>query len=196
MKISFLASHGGSAAKHLIKAIHEKRLAADIGIVITNNLDSEIYTWCKENKIEIHYLSGKTHPNAEKKDKAICSALLDAKTDLVILSGYMKKIGPTMLSAYSNKILNIHPSLLPRHGGKGLYGNRVHEAVLTSGDRESGATVQLINEKYDEGPIVSQQKIELSTGETVESLKAKVEAIEGDLYLHSIKKVMSTLHCL
>lgn len=191
MKISFLASHGGTAAKHIIEAMRFSHLKAQVGIVITNNKKSNIFNWCLENEIDVTYISGKTHSSEEEKDKAICAALNQAKTDLIILSGYMKKIGQTTLNQYSNRILNIHPSLLPKHGGKGYYGDRVHESVLKSGDIESGATVQFINEKYDEGLIISQQIVSVSKDETVESLKKKVQSIEGELYLNSIKKIMN-----
>jgi phosphoribosylglycinamide formyltransferase-1 len=193
MKISFLASHGGSAAKHIITAIREKCLDAQIGIVITNNKNSDIYHWCVDNAVEVVYLSGNTHPIEEEKDRVIHQKLLAAGTDLIVLSGYMKKIGSVTLAEYANKILNIHPSLLPRHGGKGLYGDRVHESVLKAGDEQSGATVHFINEEYDEGPIVAQKKINVVDGETVVSLKTKVQAIECELYLNSIKQIMQQL---
>lgn len=126
----------------------------------------------------------------------IHNVLVEAGTDIIVLSGYMKKIGPVTLGEYCNKILNIHPSLLPRHGGKGMYGDRVHEAVLNSRDKESGATVQFINEEYDEGPIISQKRIDIVTGETVESLKSKIQAIEGELFLDSIEKIMHNIMLL
>jgi len=190
MKISFLASHGGTAAKHIIAAIRSNQLAAEIGVVITNNSDSVIYSWCNDNAVETVCINGNTHLDEAERDKAIYDKLLNAKTDLIILSGYMKKIGNTTLSAYSNRILNIHPSLLPRHGGKGLYGDKVHQSVIDSGDMQSGATVQFINEVYDEGPIFSQHIVDLVKGETVETLKAKVQAIESELYLTSIKRIL------
>ncbi len=190
MKISFLASHGGSAAKYIITAIREKNLDAQIGIVITNNKNSDIYHWCIDNAVEVVYLSGNTHPIEEEKDRVIHQKLLAAGTDLIVLSGYMKKIGPVTLAEFSNKILNIHPSLLPRHGGKGLYGDRVHDSVLKAGDKQSGATVHFINEEYDEGPIVAQKTINVVDGETIASLKTKVQAIECELYLNSIKLIM------
>lgn len=190
MKISFLASHGGSATKHIIEAIRSNNLKAQIGIVITNNPDSSIFHWCLENEIEVTYISGKTHPSEEDKDKAICRTLNQAETELIILSGYMKKIGPQTLNNYSNKILNIHPSLLPKHGGRGLYGDKVHQSVINSGDKQSGATVHFINKEYDEGPIISQQIVKLSKNETIESLKKKVQSIEGELYLNSVNKII------
>ena len=190
MKISFLASHGGSAAKHIIKAMREQQLNAQAGIVITNNRKSDIYHWCCENSVEVVCISGITHPIEDQKDEAICQQLQAAGTDLIVLSGYMKKIGPVTLDEFSNKILNIHPSLLPRHGGKGLYGDRVHESVLNSGDSQSGATVHFINAEYDEGPIVAQKVVDVVEEETLVSLKTKVQAIECELYLNSIKKIL------
>ena len=190
MKISFLASHGGSAAKHIISAIRENKIAAEVGLVITNNRNSDIYQWCIDNEIEVIHISGSTHPEKTENDSAICQQLRSVKTDLIILSGYMKKIGPITLDCYANKILNIHPSLLPKHGGKGLYGDKVHESVLKSGDKQSGATVQFINAEYDEGPIIAQQKVNVIEGEIIASLKKKVQAIEGELFLNSIKQIL------
>ncbi len=190
MKISFLASHGGSAAKHIIKAIRNKQLEAEIGVVITNNPNSVIYDWCQKNAVDIVCINGNTHTAEPEKDRAIHKALIKANTDLIILSGYMKKIGSTTLAEYTNRVLNIHPSLLPKHGGKGLFGDKVHQSVIASGDKQSGATVQFINEEYDEGPVFSQQIVGVVDGETVESLKSKVQAIEGELYLNSIKRII------
>jgi len=190
MKISFLASHGGTAVRHIIAAIANNQLQAEIGVVITNNSDSAIYNWCNKNAVDAVCINGNTHSDELARDKAIYDSLVKAETDLIILSGYMKKIGRTTLAGYSNRILNIHPSLLPKHGGKGLYGDRVHQSVIDSGDKQSGATVQFINEEYDEGPIFSQQIVEVEKGETVETLKSKVQAIEGELYLTSIRRIL------
>jgi len=103
----------------------------------------------------------------------------------------MKKIGPLALKEYSNRMLNIHPSLLPRYGGKGFYGDKVHAAVIESGDAQSGATVQFINEEYDEGPMICQKVVDVELGETVASLKRKVQAIEGELYIDAIQNIVS-----
>ena len=190
MKVSFLASHGGTAVRQIISAIENGLLPLEVGIVITNNKDSAIYNWCIKNGISVSHISGVTHPDDTKKDEAILSELLSFDTEIIVLSGYMKKIGLSTLSKYSNKILNIHPALLPRHGGKGLFGDRVHESVLKSGDIESGATVQFINEEYDEGPIIAQQKVSISANETLSSLKNKIQAIEGELYINALNKIV------
>ena len=187
MKISFLASHGGSSAKHIIAAIKAQALTGfEVGILITNNKTTGIYPWCFENNIEVLHISAKTNPDDE--DQAIKQALLKAGTDIVVLSGYMKKIGEQTLNEFSNKILNIHPALLPKHGGHKMYGDFVHAAVLAQGDTQSGASVQIINEVYDAGPVLLQQTVPVLADDTVNSLGARVRAVEGELYLNALKK--------
>ncbi len=187
MKISFLASHGGSSARAIINAVRTQRLVGfEIGILITNNKTTAIYPWCLENSIDVVHISGKTHPDNE--DQAIKQVLQEAGTDIVILSGYMKKIGQQTLTAFKNKILNIHPSLLPKYGGHKMYGDFVHAAVLAAGETESGASVQIINEVYDQGPVLLQQKVPVLQGDTVESLGARVRSEEAELYIHALKK--------
>ncbi|MEF3076512.1 phosphoribosylglycinamide formyltransferase [Methylobacter sp. Wu1] len=190
MKISFIASHGGSSARHIIAAIEQKALTAELGVVITNNSDSAILRWCQEQHIPVHLINAKTHPDPESEDLAIMNTLAEAQTDLVVLSGYMKKIGPHTLARFNGHILNIHPALLPKHGGHGLYGDRVHEAVLKSGDTVSGASVHLINERYDEGPVLKQSHVPVLPDDTVDSLRARVQATEGDLYLETLKDIV------
>lgn len=187
MKISFLASHGGSSARHIISAIQAHTLTGfEIGILISNNKTTAIYPWCLENDIDVLHISGKTHP--ENEDQAIKSALIAAGTDIVVLSGYMKKIGSETLAEFSNKILNIHPSLLPKHGGHKMYGDFVHTAVLAQGDSESGASVQVINDVYDAGPVLLQQKVPVLMDDTVASLGARVRSVEGELYINALSK--------
>ena len=188
--VSFLASHGGSAARAVIDATKSGALKVGIGVVITNNRDSFIFRWCADNGIPVYHISGKTHPDEVQKDEVIRDHLLKVHTDFIVLSGYMKKIGTITLTTFKNRILNIHPSLLPKHGGKGLYGDKVHESVLASGDKVSGATVQLINEEYDEGPILAQQKVPVLENDSVQSLKQRVQEIEGSLYIKAIEKMV------
>jgi len=187
MKISFLASHGGSSARKIITAIKEQELKGfEIGLLITNNKTTAIYPWCLENGIEVLHISGKTHPDNE--DQAIKDALASVATDIVVLSGYMKKIGTQTLQAFNNKILNIHPSLLPKHGGHKMYGDFVHAAVLEAGEEVSGASVQVIDASYDTGPVLLQQEVSVLAGDTVDSLGARVRAVEGELYINALKK--------
>ncbi|WP_404360700.1 phosphoribosylglycinamide formyltransferase [Methylotuvimicrobium sp. KM1] len=191
MKISFLASHGGSSARKIIETIEHGELPGfEIGILITNNKDSAIYAWCLAHGIEVFHISSKTHSDYE--DQAIKKALQSAGTELIVLSGYMKKIGPQTLSAYSGKILNIHPSLLPKFGGRGMYGDFVHAAVLEAGETTSGATVHFVTDAYDEGPLLLQKEVPVLSGDTVESLGQRVRSIEGDLYISALKRLLAT----
>jgi len=187
MKISFLASHGGSSARAIIAAIQSERLKGfEIGLLITNNKTTAIYQWCLDNEIEVLHISGKTHPGQE--DATICSALKSVGSDVVVLSGYMKKIGLQTLQEFSNKILNIHPSLLPKHGGHKMYGDLVHAAVLKAGDKRSGASVQIINEVYDAGPVLLQQEVSVMPDDTVATLGERVRAEEAELYIKALLK--------
>lgn len=190
MKISFLASHGGSSARAIIEAIRSGKLDAEIGILITNNRDSSILQWCLDNDVEVHHISAKTHRGEENEDEAIQTVLRDADTDLVVCSGYMKKIGPATLRVYPYKILNIHPALLPKFGGKGMYGDHVHKAVLSAGESESGATVHYVTDGIDEGPIIKQQVIPVAANDTVETLRSKIQRCEPELYLSALKDIL------
>jgi len=191
MMISFLASHGGSSARAIIDAINNGELEAQAGVIVTNNAGSTIAAWCRETDFPVVHISGKTHPDPEQADAALLAALQRAHTDLVVCSGYMKKIGPRTLAAYPGKILNIHPALLPKHGGKGIYGDKVHEAVLKAGDTETGATVHLVTDEYDQGPILKQSHVPVYPGDTVESLRQRVQATEPGLYIESLKSFLS-----
>ena len=188
--LSFLASHGGSAAKEIIRAIQNETLIADIGLVITNNKNSAIFQWCQNSGIKTTCINTSTHPDSEQEDKAINQALTAVETDFVILSGYMKRIRQQTLKCFSNKILNVHPALLPKHGGQGMYGDRVHQAVLNAKETTSGASIHFINEIYDDGPIIAQKEVPVHPDDTVETLRKRVQAIEAMLYIESITQVI------
>ncbi len=190
MKISFLASHGGSSAKFLIAAMRAGKLAAEPGVLITNNRDSAIFHWCLDNGIDVRHISAKTHRGEENADEAIALILKEAGSDVVVCSGYMKTIGPNTLRAFTDRMLNIHPALLPKYGGKGMYGDHVHAAVLKAGDKESGATVHVVSAGLDEGPVVLQRKVPVQAGDTLETLRARVQAVEPQLYLDALKKFL------
>lgn len=190
MIISFLASHGGSSARFLIAAMREGQLAASPGILITNNRDSAIFHWCLDNDVNVRHVSAKSHRGEENADEAIASLLQDAGTDLVVCSGYMKHIGPRTLAAFPGRILNIHPALLPAYGGKGMYGDHVHAAVLAAGERQSGATVHVVTEGIDEGPIVLQEAVAVLPDDDLASLRARVQAVEPGLYLRALQQII------
>lgn len=189
--ISFLASHGGSSAKFLIAAMRNGELDAQPGILITNNRDSPIFHWCLDNGSNVRHISSKTHRGEEGADEAITTVMRDANTRWVVCSGYMKVIGPHMLRAFAGQILNIHPALLPKFGGKGMYGDHVHQAVLQAKEHETGATVHLVSHGIDEGPIVLQSKVPVLADDTVETLRQRVQATEPGLYLQALRKLLA-----
>ena len=120
----------------------------------------------------------------------LLSALSDAEIDTICLTGYMFLLPVEIVRKYEGRILNIHPALLPKHGGKGMYGRRVHEAVLASGDAESGCTVHIVTEKYDEGPVVLQKTCPVLPGDTVETLAERVLGLEHTAYVEALKEVI------
>lgn len=114
--------------------------------------------------------------------------LAEENIDLVVLAGYMKKLGPRVLDAYRDRIINVHPSLLPRHGGPGFYGSRVHKAVIEAGDSETGATVHLVNSEYDMGKTLMQEKITVEVDDTPDSLAERLHPIEHQLLIEVIQQ--------
>ena len=187
MILGFLASHGGSAARFLTAACRDGRLNAVPVALASNNSGSPALAWAREAGLRTAHLSRAKSPDPDALDAAILAFLQDAGVDTLVLSGYMKALGPRVLSAYAGRVLNIHPSLLPRHGGRGMYGDRVHEAVLASGDTESGATVHLVTAGIDEGPVLAQVRVPVLPGDTVATLKARVQALEGELLLSALR---------
>ena len=187
LRLGFLASHGGSAARALVQASRTGELDAEPLALASNNSRSPALAWAREAGLRTAHLSSATCPDPEALDAALRDFLLGAGADTLILSGYMRELGPLTLGAFAGRTLNIHPSLLPRHGGRGLYGDRVHESVLASGDRESGATVHLVTAGIDEGPVLAQARVPVLPGDTLATLKARVQAEEAALMLRAVR---------
>ncbi|HVJ17801.1 MAG TPA: phosphoribosylglycinamide formyltransferase [Polyangiaceae bacterium] len=174
LTLGLLASHRGSNVRAVVEACRGGRLDARPGIVINNNADSGALQFAQTERIPARRIGGPAYADDERRDTAVLEALQSHGVDVVLLLGYMKRLGPRTVAAYRGRILNTHPALLPRHGGKGMYGARVHEAVLASGDSETGVTVHLVDEEYDHGAIVAQCRVTVVPGDTVESLSARV----------------------
>ncbi len=193
MRIVALASHGGSIVQTVVQACHRNALDAAVVLVISNNSDSKAIERATATGIKTKHLSSTTHRTAEALDTALCDALVKADADCVLLGGYMKKLGPKVLSQFSGRIVNTHPSLLPKYGGQGFYGRKVHEAVIAAGDDASGATVHLVEEDYDTGPILAQVKISVSSNDTVVSVERRVRAAERRLIVAALKHLSEKL---
>ena len=191
LNIGFMASYNGSGMVSVLEAIGNDNLQINPTVLICNNKDANALKNAEKYGLATYHLSQKTHKNSDDLDEAIRTVLKKYNVDLLILSGYMKKLGPKTLSEFHYKILNIHPSLLPKFGGKGMYGDHVHAAVLEKKEKETGATVHIVTEEYDQGPIINQQKVSLTDHETVESIRTKVQQIEAHLYVDTLKGIIS-----
>lgn len=164
-------------------------LPAKVAIVISNNRDSGALRRAAAAGVPAVRLSSATHPDSGALDQAIVAALTDAGVDVVFLAGYMKKLGPRVLAAYRERILNTHPALLPKFGGQGMYGDRVHAAVLAAGERETGASIHLVDAEYDTGRVLAQCRVPVLPGDSVEQLAARVQAREKALVVDTLARI-------
>lgn len=189
-KIGILASHRGTNFQAIIDACHAGRLHAEPVVVISNNSNAVVLQRATRAGIPTAHLSGATHPNPDDLDRAILDTLQRYEVDWVVTAGYMKKLGPRTLAAYDGRIVNIHPSLLPKYGGRGMYGLNVHKAVIDAGDEETGITVHRVDGEYDAGPIVAQTRIPVRPDDTPESLAARVLEHEHEFLIETLVELI------
>ena len=191
LRLGFLASGGGTNLQSILDACRDGRLHAEPRVVIGNNSRSGALARARARGIPARHLSGRTHPEPAALDAAIRDALRAEEVEVVCLAGYMKRVGPRTLAAFDGRVLNIHPGLLPSHGGRGFYGLRVHEAVLAAGDRVSGVTVHVVDEIYDHGPVLAQEQVPVEPGDTPETLAARVLEVEHRFYPEILQRIAS-----
>ena len=186
-KIAVFVSGGGSNFKAIHHQIQKREIPGEIVLVISNNPNCGAIEYANENSIPIIIINAAQYPNPHTRDEFLIETCLKAEIDLICLAGYMKMLPPAFVKQYENKILNIQPGILPEFGGKGFFGMRVHEAVINSGKRESGATVHFVDEIYDHGPIILQKKVEVLETDTAESLAARILKLEHKLFPEVVK---------
>lgn len=194
LRLAVLGSGRGSNFQAILNAI-ERGVIPDtrVALVISNNSDAGILSLARTSGIPALHLSQKHFPTEGAFAEAMLDALGTHDINLVVLAGYMKRVPARVVAAYRGKILNIHPALLPKYGGKGMYGHHVHEAVIASGDKRSGATVHIVDEEYDRGPIVLQREVDVLPGDTPETLSGRVLAVEHELYPDAIRLFASRM---
>jgi phosphoribosylglycinamide formyltransferase-1 len=173
----------------VIDACKSGMLQAKPCVVISNNSGSMALERARVEGIPHYHLSQNVHPSAEELDCQIVTALKKHSVNIVLLLGYMKKLGPHVLREFTGRILNIHPSLLPKYGGQGMYGRYVHEAVLDAGDEVTGITIHLVDEEYDTGTIVNQRKLPVYKGDTVQTLSERVLEAEHEFLVETLVKM-------
>lgn len=191
LKLGFLASHGGSNLQSIIDACKEGRINAQPSVVISNNSNSMALERARNEGIPAFHISQKKYPKPDELDNAIIEVLEQHEVDLVILAGYMKKLGTNVIQRFKGKILNIHPALLPKYGGEGMYGKFVHEAVIKNKEMQSGCTVHIVDEIYDHGRILGQSIVPVFPDDTPETLAERVLEQEHRLYPEIIGKIAS-----
>ena len=190
MRLGVLASHGGTNLQAIIDACRDGRLNAEVSVVVSNNSRAKALRRARDASIPSFHISSQTHPVPEQLDAAICQTLLAHGVDLVVMAGYMKLVGPKTLNQFRSRIINTHPALLPKFGGQGMYGDRVHEAVLAAGEKLTGVSIHLADEAYDRGPIVAQCEIAVRDGDTVETLRARVLAREHAFLVETLGRIV------
>jgi len=189
MRIGVLASHEGTTLQAVLDAVAQRQITACVAIVISNNRDSGALRRAQASGVPAVRLSSATHPDAEELDRAILDALTNAQVDVVLLAGYMKKVGARVLHAYRGRILNTHPALLPKFGGEGMYGGRVHEAVLAAGERETGVSIHLVDAEYDTGPVLAQCRVPVRAGDSAAELASRVQTREREFVVETLARI-------
>lgn len=186
--IAILASGSGSNAENIAKYFEGSDYAR-VSFIIANNPEAYVLERAKKLGIEAAVVTKQQFMEAD----SIIAMLQKRNIDFVVLAGFLLLVPQKLIQAYPGKIVNIHPALLPKHGGKGMYGDRVHKAVVECGDSESGITIHLIDEQYDKGTTFFQAKCPVLLTDTPEDVAAKVHALEYEHFPHVIEEIMHTL---
>ena len=189
-KLAAFASGRGSHLTNLFQAIERGDILADIGLVVSDVEDSGAAQFAEAREIPLLLVGAKHASGAGARNQRILEALTFHAIDWVLCLGYLKKVGANIVEQYASRMINIHPSLLPKFGGQGMYGMNVHQAVIDAGESVSGATVHYVNEAYDEGAIIAQATVDVPSGATPEDLAALVLKAEHALLITTLKRLI------
>jgi phosphoribosylglycinamide formyltransferase-1 len=181
-RLAVLASGEGTNFEAIVTASREGRLQAEVTGLIANR--GKIGALGRADRLDIprKIISPKDFAKRSEWNRALIKQLETWKADWVVLAGFLVLIGPTMLKRFPHRIINSHPALLPKFGGEGMYGDNVHEAVLKSGESETGVTIHTIDGEYDRGKVLAQERVKVVEGDTISSLSERVKAVEVSLY--------------
>ncbi len=196
LNISIFASGTGSNFKAILKARKKGIIKSNIPLLITNNSHCGAVDIARENGIDVIHISRKVYPDLSEEEYAnvFLETLKKYKIDLIVLAGYMKLLPDSVVDEYENRIINIHPALLPSFGGKGMYGINVHRAVLEAGAKVTGITIHFVNKEYDRGRIIFQKCVKVNEGDDEYSLQKRVLKYEHKYYpliIASLEKIIS-----
>jgi len=184
-RIAIFASGSGSNAQKIMEHF-KKHNEAEVAIVLTNNPDAYVLQRADNFEIPTHIFDR----HEFTKTDSVVNLLKNLEIDIIVLAGFLWLVPQNLLKAFPNKIINIHPALLPKYGGKGMYGDNVHKAVLANNEEESGITIHFVNENFDEGEVIHQSRFRIEKGDDIEMIKFKGQQLE---HLHFPKVVESLL---
>ena len=188
MRVAIMGSGRGSNFRAILTAIQRGEVQnVRICVVISNNSDAGILEIARASNIPATHLSQRLFSNEDEFVDALLGVLREHNVNFIALAGYMKKLDSRIIAAFRNRIINIHPALLPKYGGKGMYGMHVHEAVIANGETVTGATVHFVDEEFDHGAIVLQKQVAIDPGDTPEIVAARVLHIEHELYPQALR---------
>ena len=186
--IAIMASGSGTNAENIIKYFSNKK-TAKVTLVLSNRREATVLKRAEALGVITCFFE---YDDLYSSDKVL-ELLLKSRTDFVVLAGFLWLVPENILDTFEKRIINIHPALLPRYGGKGMYGDRVHKAVIANGDKESGITIHYVNKYYDKGDIIFQVRCKVAPSDTPESLASKVHTLEYEHYPVIIEKLLRKL---
>jgi phosphoribosylglycinamide formyltransferase 1 len=186
LRVAVLVSGTGTTLFALDQAIREGRMPAEIVVVASDRPDCPALSGARERGLPVDELPGPKTLGPTRWEDLLSRALRDRGSELVVLAGFLRILSPTFVRAWEGRIINLHPSLLPKHSGPGMYGARVHAAVLASGDPETGASVHIVTTEVDRGPVVAQTRLPVRPGETPEELASRLRPLEHELVVHVV----------
>lgn len=189
LHIAAFASHGGSNLQSLIDACQAGQIDGEIAIVISNNRKALALERARQAGVDSLHLTEKQFETREEFVSALSRELAERQVNLICLAGYMKFLPEEIIAQVHGHVLNVHPALLPKYGGKGMYGIHVHEAVIAAGEKETGVTVHLVDNVYDNGRIVAQRRVPVEPGDTPETLQQRVLKTEHQLYPEVVAQI-------
>ena len=184
-RIVLFASGSGTNAENIIRYF-QKKGTVEVSAVLTNKRDAAVIDRCNRLKTPALYFNR----TAFQQEEFLLKILRSINPDLIVLAGFLWKIPPALVSAYPDKIINIHPALLPKYGGKGMYGQKVHETVLANGESETGITIHYVNEVYDDGAIIFQESATIGATDSLQSVMSKVHELEYRFYPQVIENLL------
>ena len=190
-RLAVFCSGSGSNFQAIFHALKKKQLNAEIVLCLSNRSECGAMEFARKNGIATVHLTEKQFGSYDEFEAAMLGCLTEQSIDIIVLAGYMRKVPDAVVAAFQDKIINIHPALLPKFGGEGMYGIHVHTAVIEAGETESGATVHLVNEEYDKGKILMQRHVAVLPDDTPGTLAERVLACEHILYPDALEKILA-----